>query len=550
MSNRTPRVRGQSEGRTTRVALRIAEGPGPAYLAVALDQLLRVNGVEVVLALIVPADAPRRGRLTARAVLERTYEYLERAIFRAGPRAMALVPAFGLPVGLRQVRGSGVADQIAALADARADVLVDLIGDGADELPIPGSGRWRLRYTVREGGPRRARLARPALAQGLAEAVLAIDLGSGAGVEVCYAVGALPKIGFYRSRDALYWRSSAFAARKLARLVAGDRIGDWSDLPPPTEPQGTTSEPARSTRTPPFVELFSVTFGRILERLVFATSWVVLVRRRSTGDAPPVDLRDFRLVAAPRARFYADPFVVVEGPVTRLYVEDCPVGHHRGRISALTLAAGDEWSTSEVVLADLEHRAYPHVSRTSKGLLMTPDSGRAGGVDIFRSAEPGAGWLPASRCLEGVGASDPTLLEHDGKFWLFVAVTGHGMSPWDELHLYSASDPDGPWHAHPQNPVVADVRRARPAGRIFRVGGTLIRPGQDCSVTYGRRIVLNAIDTLTETAYSEHPISLIEPNGFPGIERTHTYSFDGTVEALDGYRRRFRFARAFARRES
>lgn len=174
---------------------------------------------------------------------------------------------------------------------------------------------------------------------------------------------------------------------------------------------------------------------------------------------------------------------------------------------------------------------------------MTPDNGRAGGVDIFRYAEGEKGWVQVGRCLNGVAASDPTLLEWEGRFWLFVAVTGLGMSPWDELHLFSAGDLAGPWKEHPRNPIVADVRRARPAGRIFQSGETLIRPGQDCSTAYGRRIVLNAIITLTDADYEERPISSIEPTGFPGIVRTHTYSFDGTLEALDGYQRRLRFGR-------
>jgi hypothetical protein len=136
-----------------------------------------------------------------------------------------------------------------------------------------------------------------------------------------------------------------------------------------------------------------------------------------------------------------------------------------------------------------------------------------------------------------VTASDPTLLWHDGRYWLFATVTGGGMNPWDELHLFSADTLTGLWHPHPRNPVVADVRRARPAGRVFRQGNRLIRPGQDCSVAYGGRIVFSAITTLTADSYEEHPIGSLEPRGMAGVSRTHTYTFDGDLEAVDGYRR-------------
>jgi hypothetical protein len=171
------------------------------------------------------------------------------------------------------------------------------------------------------------------------------------------------------------------------------------------------------------------------------------------------------------------------------------------------------------------------------GLLLTPDNGRDTGVDLFLERAGNGGPDRIAHRLDGIAASDPTLLWHEGRFWLFVSVKGHGMSPWDELHLYSAASLADVWQAHPRNPVVADVRRARPAGRIFTRGGDLIRPGQDCSREYGERIALSAITKLTPDAYEEHPIGFIEPTGFAGVRRTHTYTFDGSFEALDGYRR-------------
>jgi hypothetical protein len=275
--------------------------------------------------------------------------------------------------------------------------------------------------------------------------------------------------------------------------------------------------------------------------MVYRADWAVFSRERAVNDPPPRDLTGFVPVASPPGRFYADPFVIADGERPTLYVEDCPSGAHRGRISALTAGEDGRWGSPAVILADIEHRAYPHVITTSSGQVMTPDSGRAGGVDVFRRAGANGTWSPAHRWLDGLAVSDPTLIERDGRLWLFVAMTGRGMNPWDELHLYSAPGADEPWSPHPLNPVVADCRRARPAGRVLEVDGKLVRPGQDCSVAYGRRIVLNEIKTLTTTEYAEAPIAAIEPEGIPDVTRTHTYSVDGPVEALDGYVRRRRF---------
>ncbi|HET7026196.1 MAG TPA: hypothetical protein VFI28_00745, partial [Candidatus Limnocylindrales bacterium] len=126
---------------------------------------------------------------------------------------------------------------------------------------------------------------------------------------------------------------------------------------------------------------------------------------------------------------------------------------------------------------------------------------------------------------------------------LLATVTDVGMAPWDELHLFSAPSLNAEWRAHPRNPVVADARRSRPAGRVLRIGDRLVRPGQDCSRSYGRRIVLSSITTLTETEYEERVIGTIEPTGQPGVTRTHCYTTDGDVEVLDGFERVARWSR-------
>jgi hypothetical protein len=290
----------------------------------------------------------------------------------------------------------------------------------------------------------------------------------------------------------------------------------------------------------PFGAFAAFIAGKLAGRALFRTGWVVLVRDRQPGDVAPKDLSGFRPIDAPTGRFYADPFVLAGPDGPTIYVEDCPDGTHRGQISSLRRDIDGRWGLERVVLADLEHRAYPHAIRTDESIVMTPDGGRHGGVDFFVDGPATDGLARVGQALEGAQASDPTVLWHDDRFWLFVTLTEHGMSPWDELHLFSSASITGLWHPHPRNPIVADVRSARPAGRIFRLGDRLVRPGQDCSVAYGHRIALSEITTLTADRYEERPMGSIEPVGLPGFQRTHTYTFDGTVEALDGYRRMVR----------
>src|SRR5205085_8124770 len=66
--------------------------------------------------------------------------------------------------------------------------------------------------------------------------------------------------------------------------------------------------------------------------------------------------------------------------------------------------------------------------------------------------------------LENIEVFDPTIAQIDGQWWLFCARGELGASTWDELHVFYASTPFGPWTAHRRNPVKSDVRSARPAG--------------------------------------------------------------------------------------
>jgi hypothetical protein len=167
---------------------------------------------------------------------------------------------------------------------------------------------------------------------------------------------------------------------------------------------------------------------------------------------------------------------------------------------------------------------------------MLPETAGTGTVELLRAREFPWEWEPCGVLLRDVRAYDPTLVRHEGRYWLFVAMAAPGARPSDELCLYSAPALAGPWRPHPLNPIVSDARMARPAGRILVQDGSLIRPAQDASGGYGSRISLNRIDVLTEDEYRETPIGTIEPGWLPGVVRTHTYTADGGIEALDGVR--------------
>ena len=107
-------------------------------------------------------------------------------------------------------------------------------------------------------------------------------------------------------------------------------------------------------------------------------------------------------------------------------------------------------------------------------------------------------------------------------------------APNVELFLFYADDLfSGDWKAHPQNPIISDVKSARPAGSLFVKDGKLIRPSQDCSKGYGHGIDLNEIEVLSETEYRERRILSIRPDWDKRIVATHTFASCGDLTVID-----------------
>jgi hypothetical protein len=100
--------------------------------------------------------------------------------------------------------------------------------------------------------------------------------------------------------------------------------------------------------------------------------------------------------------------------------------------------------------------------------------------------------------LSGVPASEASLLQHEGRWWMFFTVVGPRARDQRELHVAYADQLTGPWRLHAANPILDDRSGARPGGTPFIArDGAVILPVQDCSETYGGAIGLLWFTRLT-----------------------------------------------------
>jgi hypothetical protein len=169
-------------------------------------------------------------------------------------------------------------------------------------------------------------------------------------------------------------------------------------------------------------------------------------------------------------------------------------------------------------------------------MYMVPSSERNRTVDLYRAREYPDEWEKVATLLDGHTAFDPTILHHDGRFWMWTCIAPHASETWDELFVLHSDSLTSGWTWHPLNPVVSDARRARPAGPLFLHEGRLIRPSQSSVPRYGSRLVFNEIEILTPEAYRERPVAVVEPPTGTRAMGIHTYGTTPNCEVFDAVR--------------
>jgi len=264
--------------------------------------------------------------------------------------------------------------------------------------------------------------------------------------------------------------------------------------------------------------------------------WYVLMPDRAhtlQPEAPRIGAS--RALVAPGKDYWADPFLVDDDGRCLLFVEEFVDARNQGVIACLEIREDGTAVNLGTVLDEPFHLSYPQVFRWEGAWYMTVESYEADRVSLYRTTEFPRGWTRVCDLLDGCACVDPTLYHHDGHWYLFGNVSESGGNPSDELFLFVAETLEGPYRPHPANPLVADVRRARPAGQVFRHGGRLYRPAQCCAPVYGAAVVFNEIVELDPEHYHERRVSQLDPTWAPDHDGCHTFNAAGQRQVLDAH---------------
>ncbi|MDX1577464.1 MAG: hypothetical protein R3266_03225 [Gemmatimonadota bacterium] len=442
-------------------------------------------------------------------------------------------------------------EDIAAVRDQDLDVLVRLgfrILRG-DILRAARGGVWSFHHgdnRVNRGGPAgfwEVLLEWPCTGSILQ--VLNEDLDGGLVLDRSWA--STHPVSVRANRNSYFWKSLSMLPRRLEQLHRLGHDDFFAFHESRQDRPGFYSQ--RLFLTPTNRELFvpmSRLYGRLLRRKVeqafILPQWELRYR---LGEGFGSSLWRMKRLVPPGDRFWADPHIVWRDGRAHVFLEEFLYDERRGRIAVLTFDEDGRPSEPVPVLERPYHLSYPCIFEYDDQLFMIPETSAARTIELYRCDAFPHRWSLERVIMKDLLAVDATILEHDGRWWMFVGIReNEGASPNDELFAFHAVDPvSGEWTPHRENPIVSDVRRARPGGSFIRWDGELYRPAQDCARSYGWGIRIQRVTRLTPTDYREEEVSVIEPAFSPEVEAVHTIAHAPGVTVIDARVRRRRPAR-------
>jgi hypothetical protein len=344
-------------------------------------------------------------------------------------------------------------------------------------------------------------------------------------------------ISVTRSRAALFAKTADFLSRALRDLHAGG--SRWIELG--TEPATTTV--AVPMGTPKVIRglgtLSTHVVRRMAEKALKLETWS-LAYRFGEQDEWNGSLEGWTRLDPPAGWFWADPFPIERDGRYWIFFEELPRGATKAHISAIEVRKdGSTWGPVKV-LERPYHLSYPFLVEEGGELYMVPETADNRTVEVYRCTDFPARWELERTLLKDVRCVDATLHRESGRWWMFANAAAPGAEFNDELAIYSSDSLLGEWRPHRRNPVKSDVRSARPAGRLFRRGDGLYRPGQICTPLYGAGIALHRVTQLTADDYAEEEASRIVPQDARTLG-IHTFNRAGELTVADAFERRPRF---------
>ena len=505
----------------------------PLRVGIIIDSFVQPRWVRKSLENVVAADVSTfelvvkvpPGKNTGESLLYKLYNRIDRSMFAAPPEALE-------PASIEDLLGSLPTLSLAELEKIATFNLDVLLNFGPTELNSKFAntakyGVWFYKFGTDEKAP-------PGFREIATQESITISslrsLNSEQAERIIYqsVSPVLSPFSVELNNNSCYWKSAAFVARSLVDLYRGN------DTPIDVTARTNGSlQPTNIAMGQVFFKLSRRAAARAFEKFSSLEQWVLAYR---------IDQMEFKYLVPPADRFWADPFPIKVGGKYYIFFEEYLNSAGRAHISVIEVDQNGIVSGPAGVLKLDCHLSYPFVFEWRGDYYMIPETGDKNVVGLYRATSFPFNWQLQQVLLEAKQPLDATVIEVNGTWWMFVNIQEDGVRVnWDELHLYHSDSLLGPWKPHARNPVISDVRSARPAGRLFWSNDVLYRPSQDSSIRYGYATTISKINSLSPTEYSETEVAKILPDWDKDILGVHTLNMAGELTVIDCLTRKRRF---------
>jgi len=227
--------------------------------------------------------------------------------------------------------------------------------------------------------------------------------------------------------------------------------------------------------------------------------------------------------------FLADPFLFPHNGKIGLAVEKYKYSEGVGTLAFYGGFPNDIKELYDFKLSEKHHLSFPNVFLDKNKLFCLPESNDAHQLFLYEKKKKG--WN-RHNLMNQLKCIDPVLIKHNKKYWLFTTLKN--ADHYSDLYIYYSNELTGPWESHALNPVVTDVRSARPAGNIFSIEGKMYRPGQNYSIHKEGSISISEIIKLSEHEYEEKIVKNLYPLQNSNFkDKIHTINSFGEYTIID-----------------
>ena len=278
-----------------------------------------------------------------------------------------------------------------------------------------------------------------------------------------------------------------------------------------------------------------------ISNLPYFYQWNVLVK---INNEISTSFSKFKEITPPKDKFWADPFVLYKNEKYYIFLEEFLNSKNKGHLSVITVDKNENYTEPIKFLERDYHLSYPSIFEFQNELYLihgTTHNSKSY-VELFKCEDFPLKWKHDRKLINDIPLVDTTMFFYNKKWWIFACkAENDGTSQSTELMLFYSDNPlSDNWISPPMNPIISDIRKARPAGKIFEMDNKIIRPAQNCFELYGNGFSFNEIIKLNENEYEEKQLKFFKPNWKNDLIGTHTFNHDCGCTVIDSRRKRSR----------